>query len=72
MRKNIHILTIIIISLLISCNTKQLNGKRSKYTSFTPGAIWEDNEGNHINAHGGGILYHNNTYYWFGNTKEKV
>ena len=31
-----------------------------------PGQIWPDNLGKHINAHGGGIIYFNNTYYWFG------
>ena len=33
------------------------------------GEIWPDNNGEHINAHGGGILYHNGTYYWFGEHK---
>src|SRR5665811_1925248 len=28
--------------------------------------IWPDNEGKHINAHGGGIIFYNDTYYWFG------
>jgi len=37
--------------------------------SFTPGTLWSDNLGVHINAHGGGILYHNNTYYWYGEHK---
>ncbi|KAA6349789.1 hypothetical protein EZS27_002787 [termite gut metagenome] len=36
---------------------------------FRPGEIWEDDQGVHINAHGGGILYYNNTYYWFGEHK---
>ncbi|MCK9207167.1 MAG: glycoside hydrolase family 43 protein [Salinivirgaceae bacterium] len=36
---------------------------------FYPGTIWPDNENNHINAHGGGILFFNNTYYWFGEFK---
>ena len=31
-----------------------------------PGETWPDTEGNHINAHGGGILFYHNTYYWFG------
>jgi hypothetical protein len=31
-----------------------------------PGQIWPDNQGKHINAHGGGIIYFNDTYYWFG------
>lgn len=34
--------------------------------TFTPGAIWPDTDGKHINAHGGGILQHNGVYYWFG------
>ena len=33
------------------------------------GEIWPDNNGEHINAHGGGMLYHNGTYYWFGEHK---
>ncbi len=38
---------------------------------FTPGQIWKDNNGVHINAHGGGILFNhkNNTYYWYGEHK---
>ena len=35
------------------------------------GEIWPDNNGEHINAHGGGILLHNGTYYWFGEHKEE-
>ena len=34
-----------------------------------PGEIWPDNEGVHINAHGGGVLFHEGTYYWFGENK---
>ncbi|MCA1744199.1 MAG: beta-glucanase, partial [Bacteroidales bacterium] len=37
--------------------------------SFTPGELWWDNEGRHINAHGGGMLFHEGTYYWFGEHK---
>ena len=37
--------------------------------SFTPGELWPDNNGVHINAHGGGILYDNGKYYWFGEHK---
>lgn len=31
--------------------------------------IWPDINGVHINAHGGGILYHQNRYYWYGEHK---
>ena len=41
----------------------------SQQKSFKPGAIWPDNNGIHINAHGGGILFHNGTYYWYGEHK---
>jgi len=33
------------------------------------GDIWRDDRGIHINAHGGGVLYHEGTYYWFGEHK---
>ena len=33
------------------------------------GEIWPDNEGVHVNAHGGGVIYHDGTYYWFGEHK---
>ena len=36
---------------------------------FVPGEIWPDNNGVHINAHGGGVLFHDGTYYWFGEHK---
>src|SRR5580704_2181764 len=36
---------------------------------FRPGAVWFDDKGVAINAHGGGILFHDGTYYWFGEHK---
>ncbi|WP_207534386.1 glycoside hydrolase family 43 protein [Desertivirga arenae] len=42
---------------------------KAQLKSFKPGAIWPDNKGMHINAHGGGILYHEGLYYWFGEHK---
>jgi hypothetical protein len=33
---------------------------------FRPGEIWPDMEGTHINAHGGGMLFYQGAYYWFG------
>ncbi len=37
--------------------------------SFRPGAIWRDSDGLPINAHGGGVLFHQGVYYWFGEHK---
>jgi hypothetical protein len=36
---------------------------------FKPGELWPDNKGVHINAHGGGILFYDGKYYWFGEHK---
>ena len=36
---------------------------------FESGEIWPDNQGTHINAHGGGVLFHEGIYYWFGEHK---
>jgi hypothetical protein len=41
----------------------------NKLKSFTPGEIWKDNKGVHIDAHGGGILYQKGVYYWYGEHK---
>ncbi|QNL50740.1 family 43 glycosylhydrolase [Olivibacter sp. SDN3] len=35
-------------------------------TKFVPKALWKDTDGEHINAHGGGVLFHEGTYYWYG------
>ena len=41
-----------------------------KYTEFISGEVWKDTDGNPINAHGGGLLYLNGTYYWYGEYKK--
>ncbi len=38
--------------------------------TITNGAVWNDTDGNPINAHGGGIMYHDGTYYWYGEYKK--
>lgn len=37
--------------------------------TFRPGELWLDDKGVHINAHGGGILFHDGIYFWFGEHK---
>lgn len=57
-------ITFKIITLI--CIISTCIGCKAKTDSFKPGEVWNDTDGNPINAHGGGILYHNDTYYWFG------
>jgi hypothetical protein len=58
-----RILTLLmpLILLLFSCS--------QEVKTIKPGEIWPDNNGVHINAHGGGILIDNGVYYWFGEHK---
>lgn len=41
----------------------------SHHKNIIPGEIWLDNNYVHINAHGGGIIFHEGKYYWFGEHK---
>ncbi len=34
--------------------------------TITPTAVWPDDRGHHIQAHGGGIMRRGDTFYWFG------
>lgn len=63
MKKLIFALTIA-AAALCSCS-------EFKYTDqpIKSGEIWPDDRGEHINAHGGGILVHDGTFYWFGEHK---
>jgi hypothetical protein len=40
--------------------------------SIKPGQVWLDTEGKRIQAHGGSIFYENDTFYWYGENKEKT
>ncbi|GAA0790807.1 hypothetical protein GCM10008910_01010 [Faecalicatena orotica] len=42
------------------------------YKSIKPGQIWLDTEGKRIQAHGGSIITVDDTYYWYGENKEKT
>lgn len=39
---------------------------------FKPGQDWLDSRGKSIQAHGGGILYYEGTYYWYGENKDGI
>src|SRR5512145_3128483 len=64
-RSHFYISLITLASIFIhSCkNTSNIN-------EFVPNEIWYDTLGDPINAHGGGILYNNGKYYWFGEIKK--
>ena len=71
--KNIKtlILLIAITTLMIACGQKKAQQSETTevFKMIVSGEKWLDTDGNMINAHGGGILYHNGTYYWYGEYK---
>lgn len=60
-------LLLVLLPILLGCTAKKK--ENHTYQSFHPGEVWLDADSVHINAHGGGILNHNNVYYWFGEHK---
>ena len=40
--------------------------RSQKQTLIRPGEPWPDNRGQHVQAHGGGIIKRGKTYYWYG------
>ena len=41
------------------------------YHAFYPGQVWLDTEGKRIHAHGGSVIQVEDTFYWYGENKEK-
>ena len=50
------VIIVLLAAISVTCNARINN-------MFRPGEVWLDDEGNVINAHGGGLLYHNGIYY---------
>jgi beta-glucanase (GH16 family) len=61
-----HLLLLLVTGSVCLAQTQANKQVYDRYTAFNPGQPWYDNRGEVINAHGGGLLYSGNTYYWFG------
>ncbi|WP_243348112.1 family 43 glycosylhydrolase [Parabacteroides sp. FAFU027] len=60
-----RILGILFFSAFIVCVFAQ------KREIIQPGEIWPDVDGNHIQAHGGGIIKIKKTYFWYGEQRSQ-
>ena len=58
------------ISWVIICGFS-LNGAAPPST-LQPGELWPDHRGQHIQAHGGGVLQLGETFYWFGEDRTRT
>ena len=52
--------------LLSLAGTLLVSNAVAQSTLIKPGELWPDADGNHIQAHGGGIVKLGKTYYWYG------
>ncbi|KOH42571.1 glycoside hydrolase family 43 protein [Sunxiuqinia dokdonensis] len=69
--KRIKILSLFsMAAFAFACSSPNSTDSEKRYhNNFQPGEIWLDSDSVHINAHGGGILFHEGVYYWFGEHK---
>lgn len=58
-------------SLLVICLFTFNFAIAQKGNTIFPGERWLDSDGNHIQAHGGGIIKVKNTYYWYGEQRRQ-
>ena len=57
------------LGLMAWCCTCGHLQAQTLHTELEPGKEWTDHKGEHINAHGGGILLHDGVYYWYGENR---
>jgi len=59
----------ILLLFIAGCSVTKVN--KSELKVFRPGEIWADEDSNHIQAHGGGIIKIKRTYYWYGEQRSR-
>lgn len=64
-----QILVGFLLGLMINPFQSNSQKPREEKTIIEPAKEWLDNKGNPINAHGGGVLFFNGIYYWYGEHK---
>lgn len=67
-RKN-RLLFCLMLAFVACCTVSCTNKSGKAENDIIPGGLWHDVDGNPINAHGGGILYHEGRYFWYGECK---
>ena len=66
-----NFLRILLLLSVVSLLQGEVYGQSQNAQTIRSGEIWPDESGQHINAHGGGVLKYNGTFYWFGEHKSE-
>jgi beta-xylosidase len=74
--KTVFSILILLLLLLSNCGQRYIAQQNNNEDAvspeindslkITPGKTWLDDNGEMINAHGGGVLFYEGKYYWFG------
>ena len=67
--KELYYKCALLLMVFITLTVSVCGQQQAKVTAFRPGEVWPDENGQHINAHGGGVMKYGDTYYWFGEHK---
>ncbi len=59
------------VAFLLLMLALMMGGGCATSPMIQPGAIWPDNRGKHVQAHGGGIIEYEGIYYWFGEDRSQ-
>jgi beta-xylosidase len=58
--------TLLLLVPFATLNSAETKAPEKPRSQFLPDQIWPDDHGTQINAHGGGVMFHEGVYYWFG------
>jgi hypothetical protein len=64
------ILVVVFAGILVAAQTSETAGDPAT-DAIRPKAIWLDNRGKHVQAHGGGITKIGDSWYWFGEDRSR-
>ncbi len=67
-KKHILLIAAALFLATLTATAQKVGGDNAR-NKFYPGKLWFDTAGDIINAHGGGVIYHNGRYYWYGEHK---
>ncbi len=68
---SINFRTALLVFTILFMSAVSLTAQDKDEKIIYPGVVWPDDNGNHIQAHGGGIIKKGSTYYWFGEYRAK-
>src|SRR5678815_5540999 len=66
MRSSLCLAALATLAACAAAQSTPASARSSGPQIINPGELWPDNRGQHVQAHGGGIIKYEGLYYWFG------